>query len=191
MKTACNRETTIYGREELINENGLFLIEELQKIALQRCKRAREAITLIGKLAEEYGYADLAECITIADPLEIWQMEIAGSGKNGKPSAVWCAQRIPDDHVGIAANIPRISVVDFNDPDHFMYSTDLKNVARNLGYWDGTEPLKFWKVINDKKPFAIREFYVLSTLAPALNLSFDAEELPFSVKPLKSFRYRM
>jgi len=178
-------ETTIYGREELINENGLFLIEELQKIALQRCKRAREAITLIGKLAEEYGYADLAECITIADPLEVWQMEIAGSGKNGKPSAVWCAQRIPDDHVGIAANIPRISAVDFNDPDHFMYSTDLKNVARNLGYWDGTEPLKFWKVINDKKPFAIREFYVLSTLAPALNLSFDAEELPFSVKPAK------
>ena len=66
-----------------------------------------------------------------------------------------------------------------------MYSTDLKNVAKNLGYWDGVEPLKFWKVINDKKPFAIREFYVLSTLAPALNLSFDAEELPFSVKPDK------
>ena len=64
------------------------MIEELQKIALQRCKRAREAISLIGKLAEEYGYADLAECITIADPLEVWQMEIAGSGKkeNHQPS---------------------------------------------------------------------------------------------------------
>ncbi len=178
-------ETTIYGREELVNENGLFLIEELEKIALQRCKRAREAIKLIGKLAEEYGYADLAECITIADPLEVWQLEIAGSGKKSRPSALWCAQRIPDDHVGIEANIPRISSVDFNNPDYFMYSTDLKNVAKNLGYWDGVEPLKFWKVINDKKPFAIREFYVLSTLAPDLNLSFDAEELPFSVKPSK------
>ena len=101
-------ETTIYGREELINEDGMFLIEELEKIALQRCKTAREAIALIGKLAEEYGYGDLAECITIADPKEVWQLEIAGSGK-GKPSAIWCAQRIPDDNVGVCANIPRIS----------------------------------------------------------------------------------
>jgi len=66
-----------------------------------------------------------------------------------------------------------------------MYSTDLQNVAKKLGYWDGNEPFKFWKIINGKKPFAIREFYVLSTLAPSLNLSFDAEELPFSVKPEK------
>lgn len=175
-------ETTIYGREELKNENGLFLIEELEKIALQRCKTAREAVALIGKLAEQYGYADLAECITIADPAEVWHMEIAGSGKE-RNSALWCAQRIPDDHVGIAANIPRISEIDFKDKDRFMYSTDLKKVARDLGYWDGKETFRFWKVINGKKPFAIREFYVLSKLAPSLNLSFEAEELPFSVKP--------
>jgi dipeptidase len=177
-------ETTIYGREELVNDQGLFLIEELEKIALQRCRTAREAIALIGKLAEEYGYADLAECISIADPKEVWQLEIAGSGK-GKPSAIWCAQRIPDENVGICANIPRISTIDFKNHDAFMYSTDLQNVAKKLGYWDGNEPLKFWKIINGKKPFAIREFWVLSTLAPSLNLSFDAEELPFSVKPEK------
>ena len=57
-------ETTIYGRKELINEEGLFLIEELEKIALERCSTARQAIALIGSLADEYGYADLAECIT-------------------------------------------------------------------------------------------------------------------------------
>ncbi len=184
-------ETTIYGRDSLINEEGLFLIEDLQRIALQRCKTAREAIALIGKLAEEYGYADLAECITIADPKEVWQLEIAGSGKGkGKASALWCAQRIPDDHVGVAANIPRISDIDFKNPNLFMYSTDLKNVALKLGYWDGKEPFKFWKVINGKKPFAIREYYILSTLAPSLKLSFDAEELPFSVKPEKKLSPR-
>jgi dipeptidase len=177
-------ETTIYGREELVNPDGMFMIEELEKIALQRCKTAREAITLIGSLAEEYGYADLAECITLADPKEVWQLEIAGAGK-GKPSSLWCAERVPDENVGICANIPRISVIDFKDHDLFMCSTNLQNVAKKLGYWDGKEPLKFWKVINGKKPFSIREFYVLSTLAPSLNLSFDAEELPFSVKPEK------
>ena len=177
-------ETTIYGRQELVNLNGMFFIEELEKIALQRCKTAREAIALIGRLAEEYGYADLAECITLADPKEVWQLEIAGSGM-GKPSAVWCAERIPDENIGICANIPRISEIDFKNSDYFMYSANLQNVAKRLGYWDGKEPLKFWKIINGKKPFAIREYYVLSKLAPSLHLSFDAEELPFSVKPEK------
>lgn len=177
-------ETTIYGRRELINTEGLFLIEELEKIALQRCTTARQAIALIGSLAEQYGYGDMAECITIADPKEVWQLEIAGSGP-GKPSSLWVAQRIPDDHVGIAANIPRISDVNFKDPDHFMTSTDLRKKAKDLGYWNGKETFKFYKVIGTGKPYAIREFYVLSTLAPELNLTMEMEELPFSVRPEK------
>ena len=175
-------ETTITGRRELRNEEGLFLIEELEKIALQRCDNAREAIRLMGTLAEEYGYGDWAECITVADKKEVWHMEICGSGP-GEPSAMWVAQRIPDDHVGVSANIPRISDVDFDNPDYFMYSHDIREVARRNGFWDGEEPFKFWKVVSGRKPFAIRDFYVLSTMAPSLNLSFDAEELPFSVKP--------
>jgi dipeptidase len=178
-------ETTITGRRELRNEAGIFYIEELEKIALQRCKTAREAITIIGKLAEDYGYGDWAECITIADPREVWQLEISGSGP-GKPSAIWCAARIPDDHVGVSANIPRISTIDFNNPDFFMYSTDIRGVAKRLGYWDGKEPMKFWKIISSYPvAYDMREFFILSTLAPNLNLSFDSTtaELPFSVKP--------
>jgi dipeptidase len=112
-------------------------------------------------------------------------MEISGSGK-GIPSAIWCAARIPDDHVGVSANIPRISTVDFNNPDLFMYSKDLQNVAKRLGYWDGKEPFKFWKIIGSwQRAFDMREFYILSTLAPSLNLSNDktVTELPFSIKP--------
>lgn len=177
-------ETTIYGRQELINTDGLFLIEELEKIALQRCTTARQAIALIGSLAEQYGYGDLAECITIADPKEVWQLEIAGSGP-GKPSALWVAQRIPDDHVGIAANIPRISDVKFDDSNQFMTSKDLRKKAKEMGYWDGKEPFKFYKVIGTRKPYDIREFFVLSTLAPELGLTMEMDELPFSVKPQK------
>jgi dipeptidase len=175
-------ETTIYGKQELINHDGLFLIEELEKIALQRCSTAREAIALIGSLAEQYGYADLAECITLADRREVWQLEIAGSGP-GKPSSLWVARRIPDDQVGIEANIPRISDVDFNNPDMFMTSSGLREKAKNLGYWDGNQPFRFYKVIGTGKPYAIREFFVLSTLAPSLGLTMDMDELPVSVKP--------
>ncbi|PKP38399.1 MAG: peptidase, partial [Bacteroidetes bacterium HGW-Bacteroidetes-14] len=177
-------ETTITGRKMLENTNGLFLIEELERIALQRCTTARDAIKLIGKLAELYGYGDSGECITIADKKEVWQLEIFGSGP-GKPSAIWVAQRIPDEHVGISANIPRISTVDFKDSEHFMYSSDIKERSKALGLWDGKEEFKFWKITNGGKPFAIREYFVLNTLAPSLGLKFDSEELPFSVKPDK------
>lgn len=177
-------ETTTDGRKELVNKNGIFQIEELERIALERCSTAREAIALMGALAEEYGYCDWGECVTVADKNEVWQMEIYGSGPDGKASALWVAQRVPDDHVGISANIPRIGLVDFKDKDHFMYSKDLKERSKALGYWDGKEPYKFYKVVSSfKKPFSIREFFVLNTLAPSLGLSMDAEELPFSVKP--------
>lgn len=192
-------ETTTSGRSELENPDGLFLIEELERIALQRCSNAREAIKLMGSLAEQYGYGDGGECLTVADKNEVWHFEIYGNGKlkedpaakpkkgkkavAEKPGAMWVAQRIPDDHVGVSANIPRIGTVDFNNPDTFMYSTDLKERAQQLGLWDGKSEFKFYKVVSKGKPFSYREYWVLNTLAPSLGLKYDSEELPFSVKP--------
>ena len=43
-------ETTFGGKKELRNKAGLFEIENLERIALQRCSNAREAIKLIGEL---------------------------------------------------------------------------------------------------------------------------------------------
>ncbi len=177
-------ETTITGKKILENNSGLFLIEELERIVLQRCTTARDAIKLIGELTEQYGYGDSGECITIADKHEVWQLEIFGAGA-GKTGAIWVAARIPDDHVGISANIPRISLVDFNNKDMFMYSADIKNRVKELGLWDGVEPFKFWKIVSGSKPFSIRELFVLNAVAPSLNLKMDLEELPFSVKPDK------
>lgn len=177
-------ETTFDGRKELVNKEGWFLIEELQRIALERCTTAREAIALMGELAQKYGYGDWGECLTVADKHEVWQFEIVGSGP-GKPSALWAAQRIPDDHVGVSANIPRIGKIEWNNPDYFMYSPDLKERAKKLGYWDGKEEFIFHKVISGKKPFSVREYFIFNTLAPSLQLSYDADELPFSIKPDK------
>ncbi len=177
-------ETTIMGRRELYNDEGLFLIEELERIALERCKTAREAIRLIGDMVKKYGYGDYGECITIADPKEVWQFEIFGAGP-AQPGAVWAAARIPDDQVGISANIPRISEVNPNDPDRYMASDNVFSLAEEMGWWKKDEPFKFWKAYNGRKPFSDREYYVLSTLAPNLNLKQDADELPFSVKPAK------
>jgi len=177
-------ETTTEGRKELANEKGMFYIEELQRIVLQRCTTAREAIALMGDLVKQYGYADIGESLTIADKNEVWHFEIFGEGPENI-GGVWAAQRIPDDHVGISANIPRIGEINLNDKDNFMASENVFDVAKKLGYWDGESTFKFWKAYSNVKPFSIREWFVLSSVAPSLNLSMTDEELPFSVKPEK------
>ena len=184
-------ETTISGRPELVNPKGMFYIEELQRIVLQRCSTARDAIKLIGELVKEYGYADTGECLTIADKKEVWHFEIYGEGKENI-GGVWAAQRIPDDHVGVSANFSRIGKIDFKNKDFFMTSDNVKEVAKNLGYWNGTDEFVFYKAYNKEghKPFTIREFFILSSVAPSLQLKFDSEELPFSVKPDKKISVR-
>jgi len=184
-------ETTISGRPELKNPEGMFHIEELQKIVLQRCSTARDAIILMGELVKQHGYADAGECLTIADKHEVWHFEIFGEGKD-KIGGVWAAQRIPDDHVGVSANISRIGTLDLKNKEFFMASDNVKEVAKKLGFWDGVAEFKFYKAFNKEghKPFAIRDYFILSTLAPSLQLKYGAEELPFSVKPDKKVSIR-
>ncbi|MDR1500435.1 MAG: C69 family dipeptidase [Tannerellaceae bacterium] len=179
-------ETTITGRRELINPGAMFMIEELERIALERCVTAREAILLIGGLVREYGYADAGECLTIADKREVWHFEIFGEGKDVK-GGVWAAVRIPDNHVGVSANIPRIGAINILDSANCLASDNVFEAARRLGYWDGKGSFSFWKAYGGgKKAFAVREYFVLTRLAPGLGLSFDSEELPLSVKPEKA-----
>lgn len=177
-------ETTIGGRRELRNDEGLFLIENLQAVALERTTTARDAIKLIGQLVKEYGYGDSGECLTFADSREVWHFEIMGAGPF-QVGGVWAAVRIPEGNVGVSANIPRISTLDLNDPDHYMASDNVHSLAEEMGWWDpkSGEEFRFWKAYSGRKPYAVREFYILSTLAPSLNLNMDMEELPFSVTP--------
>lgn len=181
-------ETTIGGRKELENPKGMFMIEELERLALQQCTTAREAIRLMGDLVKEYGYGDSGECLTIADPDEVWMFEIFGEGPDAI-GGVWAAVRIPDDHVGISANISRISKIDLNDPDNYMASDNVTEVAKKMGFWDGKEPFRFWKAysgtnyFNEPKNFSIREYYLMKKLNSSLKADFDDEELPFSIKP--------
>lgn len=181
-------ETTISGRKELVNPKGMFMIEELQRIALERCTTARDAIRLMGELIREYGYGDWGECLTIADKHEVWHFEVFGEGPD-RIGGVWAAVRIPDGHVGVSANISRISEIRTDRPDECMASENVFEVARKMGFWDGKKPFRFWEAYSggnyfgEKKAFHIREYFILNTLAPSLGLSYDAEELPLSVKP--------
>lgn len=181
-------ETTIVGRDTLQNKAGMFMIEELARVALQRCTTAREAILLMGQLIKDYGYGDSGECLTIADKQEVWIFEVFGEGPD-HIGGVWAAQRIADDHVGLSANIARIGKLDLKDKDHFMASANVYDVARQLGLWDGKEEFRFWKAYsggnynNEPKNYSTRELYIMQQLNPEAGFNNDMMELPVSFKP--------
>lgn len=178
-------ETTFSGPDTLVNPKGMFMIEELERVALQRCDNARDAIQLIGKLIKEYGYGDGGECITIADKNEVWQMEICGEGPD-KIGGVWAAKRVPDDEVAVSANIARIGRLERKSKD-FYCSDNCEEVAKKYGLWDGKGDFIFWKAFASDygggKNHREREYFILNALAPSLGLTNDMEDLPFSVKP--------
>lgn len=181
-------ETTISGRDTLQNKRGMFMIEELARIALERCSTAREAIRLMGDLVKQYGYGDSGECLTIADKQEVWIFEIFGEGPK-KIGGVWAAVRIPDDEIAVSANISRIGRLDLADTDRYMASDNVFDVAKRLKLWDGKSEFSFWKAysggnyFDEPKNYSVREHFIMSQLAPSLCLSDSIEELPLSVKP--------
>ena len=147
---------TTYGGREFIDSTAIMDYGSLIYIALERCKTAREAILLIDKLMQEYGYASEGESFTLCDPDEIWIMDIMGKnpkfdkkGRNINKGAVWVAKRIPDGCISGHANQSRITTIDFNDPENCLYSKDVIKHAREQGLFSGKdEEFSFCDVYN-------------------------------------------
>ena len=64
-----------------MSDKGLIDCETLTRLMLERATTAREAIRIGGELIEKYGWCDVGEALTIADPNEVWLMEIVGPGQ--------------------------------------------------------------------------------------------------------------
>ena len=134
-------ETTWGGRPELEIGEGIDY-GSLIYIALERCKTAREAIKCMTDLVAEYGYASSGETFSIADPNEVWLMELIGKGKVEK-GAVWVATRIPDDCIAAHANQARFTTINFKDKENWMWSKDVVSFARKQGYYTGKKDEDF------------------------------------------------
>ena len=131
-------ETTYGGREELIDTTAIMDYGSLMYIALQRSRTAREAIKVMTDLVAEYGYYSSGESFSIADPNEVWIMEMISKGP-GRKGAVWVALRVPDDCVSAHANQARITTIPFKDKNNCMYSKDVVSFAREKGYFTGKD----------------------------------------------------
>lgn len=131
-------ETTFGGRHELVDPKGIIDYVSLMTIALQRSKTAREAIKVMTSLVQEYGYASEGESFSVADPNEIWILEMIGKGSEEK-GAVWVAVRIPDDCIACHANQSRIHQFDLKDKKNVMYSKDVISFAKKREYFTGKD----------------------------------------------------
>jgi dipeptidase len=180
-------ESTFGGREILQSDNGLIDCQRLCQLMVERCSTAREAIKMAGELTQQYGWNDAGECLTIADKNEVWHFEIVGPGK-GLKGAIWAAQRVPDDHVGVNANASTIKEIDVKNSDFFMASTNIFKMAQDSGWWNPkAESFQFCYAYAPESRASIasrrREWRVFDLLAPSLKLDPNAENFPFSVKP--------
>lgn len=154
-------ETTYGGREELWGDTTAIMdYGSLIYITLQRATSARDAIKIMTDLVAKYGYASEGESFSIADPNEVWILEMIGKGielqktkkgvANKNKGAVWVARQIPDGYVCAHANQARITTFPWNDNSTSIsseqmdriydktvttaYASDVMDFARSKGY---------------------------------------------------------
>jgi dipeptidase len=114
-------ESTFGGIPHLKDTTGGVDYGSLMFYTLQRVKTAREAIRFMVELVAEYGYFSSGESFSIADPNEVWYMEMIGKGTkmsqpkrageqpvNLRKGAIWVAKLVPDGYISAHANQARI-----------------------------------------------------------------------------------
>lgn len=139
-------ETTFNGRKVPSDTTAIIDYGSMMTICLQRCRSAREAIALLVELTDEYGYCQTGETLTIADKNEAWIMDIFprmphydADGRNTNKGIVWVAARIPDGYISGHANNARITRINFNDSENWLYSEDVVEEARRNGWYEGSD----------------------------------------------------
>ena len=186
----CTDKAKVHPEPEA--NKRIFYSAELSRVALERCKTAREAIQLMGELIAKYGYYGTGETLLVADPNEGWVFEMCGYDMDGS-DGVWVAQRVPDDAFYAAANQFRIREVRENAPD-MMYSKNIFDVAKAKGWWKPEKgPLDWTAVYGDGEfhhpYYSLRRVWrAMSLVAPSLNLPAWVEgpfskAYPFTIKP--------
>jgi dipeptidase len=152
-------------------------------LAMDRAKTAREAIKIMGELVEKYGYYGGGESFSIADPNEVWIMEIVGKGTemvldkktkslvNKNKGAVWVAIRIPDGCISAHANQARITTFTLENGKTSISSKNLNKI--NIPTIEVVYAYDVIQAARDKKLFTGKdsEFSFSDTYAP---MTFDA-----------------
>ncbi|CAK4420811.1 unnamed protein product [Aphanomyces euteiches] len=188
---------------------NLFDIQELSKVALERCDTAVCAVKTMGELAETYGFygdysedplvpdnAGSGEALAIGDKYgNVWIFHILTGPHNS--GAVWAAQRVGDDQVVIVPNTFVIRELNLTDSKNFLASSNVKEFAYSKGWASPDKPFDFTSAYAYAPPSPSKPLYggrrmwrAYDMLAPNLHLDpalgFQARvpTYPFSVQPM-------
>ena len=144
-ESTCSARLVAFGRPL---GDALFDVTALMRLGMERCRTARCAVQLMGRLAEEGGYygssdppeqgsglyEESGEAVSLIDAEgESWVFHVLpdDSGR----SAVWAAQRVEADELAIVANKFTIRLIDDQQPQRFLHSANMRQVAVRAGLW--------------------------------------------------------
>lgn len=165
-----------------IRDGGIGVM--LRRLAALRAKTAGEAVDLMGRLIQRFGYVDSGRSYVVADPNEAWLFEVVRGRR-------WVAQRVPDDKVVVLPARHVIGEVDLSDRKNFRGSPDLVSYAVARGWFDPSqgEAFSFRKVYQTAQRQAPdrRHFRGQQLVAGKLGDWPPREPLPFAVTPCKKF----
>lgn len=123
----------------------------------------RCAIQLMGDLGVKYGFYgpeweggpqnemsqdEAGEALVVSDAKETWMFHIMPDDTGA--SAIWVAQKVPDDHITVVANQFVIGQIDLQSPN-FMASANIFEVAERNNLWSSATA--------DKVPFHFSRVY--------------------------------
>lgn len=177
----------------------IFYSSELSRVALERCKTAQEAIRLMGKLIDEYGYYSSGETLLVGDETEAWVFEMCALPNEGDYHSAWVAQKVPDGDLFIAANEFRIRVIpEKKDPD-FIYPDNLFDRLEAAGWWKKADgPMDWLPTVSPGEYFhpyySLRRVWrVFDRVNPDLGLNPWVKDgyttdYPFSVRPKRKLQ---
>ena len=140
-------ESTCSGRRfppTNATRSGFLDIVQLGQLGLERSNTSRSAVRTMGALAEQWGYSDATESLLVIDPQEAFIFQIMPDDTGN--SSLWVGQRVPDDHVGSVTNGLTVREIDFADPQNFLFSSNIQEVALRQKLWQHGTPFDFTKI---------------------------------------------
>ncbi len=151
-------------------------------LVLPFVKTAREGVKRLGALIEKYGTGE-SNGIAFSDHDEVWYLE-TGAGHQ------WVAQRIPDEAYAIAPNIMCIEEIDFDDPDHFMFASTLRDFVSHHHLNNNLKGFNFRNIFGtqdeaDAYYNTPRSWYGQKLFTPSVSQSPTSQNIPFIQYPEK------
>lgn len=200
MFQTCGNGTNIGCETGRTIGQALLSIDSLTKLAMERTTTARDAVKLMGGLAEKYGFYGTqdpngaGEALQVGDADEVFTFNILADPTG--TSAIWAARRVPDENVTVLANMFTIREIDPNDEFNCLHSKNIFSIAQERGWWKPGEVLDFTRVYSNGEYAA--QYYSgrrmwggFRLIAPSLKLPAEYNDLrydrmwPWSAKPDK------